>query len=344
MTFTLLMTCVGGELAPEVIQAAKASKRHDIRVVGVDNRPNAIGKHFADVFRRVPLGTEPGYVEAIAEIVRHEKVDLVLPTSDEEALALSAARERIERNGCKLACADAKILEIVSSKSRTYDELGKFGFGVPEHRVVSDVAALGAAVDAMAPRYGELVIKPSQARGGRGVFVIRKDIVGAKPVQGGREIHMDLATFRKELIGEVAKHFPAIVMPRLVEPVHDVDMLAWQGRPLRVIARRRVDSALPNEGHVVVDDRALIELGEKLIKSLSLSWLYDCDVMYGADGVPYVLEVNPRPSGSIAVTIAAGVPLIDDLICLAKGEPIEPVPPPIGRVVLPYKALTIAKT
>jgi carbamoylphosphate synthase large subunit len=343
MTFVLLMTCVGGELGPEVIKAAKASKRHDIRVIGVDNRPNAIGRHFADAFYQVPLGTDPAYVQAIARIVGKERVDLVLPTSDEEALALSAARGEIEIGGCKLTCADNKTLDIVSSKSRTYETLGKFGFGVPTYRHVKNLDDLRSAVQMLARDVGDVVVKPAQARGGRGVFVIRNDIVGAMPLQGGREIHVDLSTFLKETIDEVVPHLPAMVMPRLVEPVHDLDMLAWQGRPLRIIARRRVDSALPNEGHVVVDDPALIELGDKLIHSLSLSWLYDCDVMYGADGKPYVLEVNPRPSGSIAVTMAAGIPLIDDLVCLAKGEAIDPIDPPVGRVIMPYKSLTVAK-
>ena len=33
---------------------------------------------------------------------------------------------------------------------------------------------------------------------------------------------------------------------------------------------------------------------------------------------PQILEINPRPSGSVVVSICAGVPLIKDLIFLTK--------------------------
>ena len=35
MTFTLLLTCVGGELSPQVIRSVKASRRHDVKVIGL---------------------------------------------------------------------------------------------------------------------------------------------------------------------------------------------------------------------------------------------------------------------------------------------------------------------
>ena len=125
-----------------------------------------------------------------------------------------------------------------------------------------------------------------------------------------------------------------------MEPVFDIDMLAWQGAPIRVVPRRRVDSALPNEGHTIVGNNDLIELGSRLVEGLGLSWLYDCDVMYDSRSKPCILEINPRPSGSMAVTVAAGVPLIDDVISLAKGETIPDVAIPVDRVVVPYKAVT----
>ncbi|MCH8815936.1 MAG: hypothetical protein IH957_12765, partial [Chloroflexi bacterium] len=97
MSFTLLLTCVGGELAPQVIRYLKSSRRHDVKVIGVDADENAAGRHFADAFAVVPRGTDPQYVEAIAELAAKHGADLVLPTSDEEALAMSQSRDALER-------------------------------------------------------------------------------------------------------------------------------------------------------------------------------------------------------------------------------------------------------
>lgn len=341
MTFTLLMTCVGGELAPQLIRSLKASSRHDVKVIGVDAGEAANGRYFADAFHVVPMGTSPEYVEKIAALVERHGVDLVLPTSDEEALALSRGRELIEQSGCQLACADAETLAIVSDKARCYEYLAELGLPVPNWRRVDDIATLPDVVRQFAREHGDIVVKPAAERGGRGICVIRQDVTGAAPYQGGREFHMDLDTFLTDFAAGFADQAPAVVMERLHEPVHDLDMLAWKGTAIRLVARRRRDSALPNEGHVVVNQPDLLELGRRLIAALDLTWLYDCDIMYDQSGNPGILEINPRPSGSIATTITAGVPLLDDMISLAKGEAVPEIDDPTGRMVVPYKALTM---
>ena len=344
MTFTLLLTCVGGELSPQVIRSVKTSHRHDVKVIGVDTRPDAAGRHFVDHFATVPPGNDLNYVDTIAGLVAQYQVDMVLPTSDEEAVALSSARERIETGRCHLACAAADVVKTVSSKVETYIRLAALGIAVPAWQCAQSLEEIETVVEQTIAFWGEAVVKPTGSRGGRGVCVIRSDVRGARPYEGGREVHMDQATFRRDYLKGFAGQLPVVVMQRLVEPVYDIDMLAWEGRPVRVVPRRRTNSALPNEGHTIVENPDLVQLGTELIKALDLTWLYDCDIMYDRDGRPGILEVNPRPSGSIAVTIAAGVPLIDDLISLAKGEPVPEVELPVGRVVIPFKSVACIRS
>ena len=52
---------------------------------------------------------------------------------------------------------------------------------------------------------------------------------------------------------------------------------------------------------------------------------------------PQILEINPRPSGSVIVSICAGVPLIRDLIFLTKGLKIKKVKLPFNKRIVPYK-------
>ena len=92
---------------------------------------------------------------------------------------------------------------------------------------------------------------------------------------------------------------------------------------MRIIPRKRFNSAVPNDGHIIINDKNLINLGKKIISKFKLSWLYDCDIMYDQNKKPQILEINPRPSGSVVVSICAGVPLIKDLIFLTKGHKIK---------------------
>ncbi len=328
-------------MAPQMIQGLKESQRHDIKVVGVDAQESAIGRHFCDHFALTPMGAEPGYVDAIIEIAERFQVDLILPTSDEEALALAEARQRVESGERILACAPTEVVQTVSSKVETYRRLELLGVKMPAWKETTSITSLEAVIADFAKELPEFVIKPSSERGGRGVCVIRSDIEGEQRFDDRREIHMDLEHFKNRYLQGFSESFPVLVMERLEEPVHDLDMLAWKGEPMRVVARRRIDSAVPNEGHTLVDAPELQQLGEQLIKGFNLSWLYDCDVMYDRQGNPCVLEINPRQSGSVVVSIAAGVPLLEDVVSLAKGEPLPEVDVPLGSRVVPYKSLRV---
>jgi carbamoylphosphate synthase large subunit len=343
LTFTILITCVGGDLGPQLVHQLKENSRHKTKVIGVDADLNATGKFFCDAFSVVPFGNSPDYVASINELIRLHKVDLVIPTSDEEAISLSSSREKIEINGCKLACVDSATIEILSDKAKTYQFLKDKGVHVPVTKVIKDFDTLKTIVEEMHKDFGAVVIKPSIARGGRGVYIISSVFQGVKHFDDKREIHCDLETFNNQLFINLKDDFPLIVMEKLNEPVIDIDLLAWKGIAKRIVSRKRVNSAVPNDGHIIIQDKSLNELANKLIEILQLSWLYDCDVMFDSQGSPCVLELNPRQSGSISVSIAAGIPMLDDLISLAKGEPIEQIRLPVNKRVIPYKSLQLIK-
>jgi len=335
------MTCVGGELAPQMIQELKLNSRHNIKVLGVDANFDAVGKYFCDEFSVVPFGSDSNYSIKIQKLVQLHNVNLVIPTSDEEAVALASSRKLIEKNGCQLACVESETLNILTDKGKTYRFLKENGIHVPATRIVENYDSLRVIVESMYKKHEAVVIKPACARGGRGVHVVNPSSVGVEYFDDRREVHSDLTTFIDSLMQNLKEELPLIVMERLVEPVIDLDLLAWKGEVKRVVPGRRVNSAVPNDGHILIGDETLINLGGKLIKLFQLSWLYDCDVMFDSKGNPCVLELNPRQSGSLAVSIAAGIPMLDDLISLAKGESIQDMELPINKKVVPYKSLAM---
>ena len=340
MSFRILVTCAGGGLGPQVIQYLRQQSRHGaVYVVAVDSDLQATGRHFADVFESVPRGSEPDYAARLAEIAERHSVDLVVPWSDDEALAAARHRSLIERNGRKLACADISTLEGLADKAVTYRALEHAGLPVPKWRPAATIAELGAGVEALLAQGVEVAVKPAVSRGGRDVSVIRLDVRGASSYRGGREIHMDADTFRREYLERYAECMPVIVSERLYEPTFDLDMLARDGELLRAVVRRRLNPAVPNDGHIIEERADLYELAPRIVSAFQLTWLYDCDIMLDRESNPRILEINPRPSGSTAVAVAAGIPLFDDLISLALGEALPSVGIPYGRMIAPYAAL-----
>ena len=76
---------------------------------------------------------------------------------------------------------------------------------------------------------------------------------------------------------------------------------------------------------IISKNEDIYKIGEKLAKCLKLSWLYDCDFMIDDKKKPQIIEINPRMSGSAAVSVAAGIPLLDDLISIYKNKKIKPI-------------------
>lgn len=338
MSFTIALTATGGGLSAATIALLKASKRHDVRVVALNAGPLPVAGRLADRYAEVPRGDEPGYVDRVAEVVAYEKVDLLLPCSDEEALALARSRVTIESTGCRLACANAGILELVSDKPRCFQWLKDRGFDVPDWRLCSTPDELQAAYEHFGRR--SFAAKPARGRGNRGVYIVRDDMKGLAISISGREKHMDAETFFRDHATSLLPLLPVLVCERLDVPCYDIDVLSWDGVVKRVVPRRRINpEGMPFLGNIIENDPRLSSLASRLAEALGLSWLYDFDVMTRADGTPVVIEVNPRPSGSMAASVAAGLPLLDDLICLAKGEALSDWPEPLHQTILPMTSL-----
>jgi carbamoyl-phosphate synthase large subunit len=340
MTFTLALTSTGGGLSAATITLLKQSTRHDVRVVALNAGPLPVAGRIADRYAEVPRGDHPDYVARVAAVMMDEKVDLLLPCSDEEALSLARHRAVIEETGARLACADAETLELVSDKPRCFSWLKERGFDVPDWRLCTTAEELGAAYDHFGRK--SFAAKPARGRGNRGVYIVRDDMIGRTTSVSGRELHMDAETFFRDHAAALPALLPILVCERLNEPCYDIDVLSWQGKVLRTVPRRRLNpEGMPFLGNVVEADATLSALADKLATALGLSWLYDFDVMTRADGSPVVIEVNPRPSGSMVASVAAGLPLLDDVISLAKGEPLPDWPELRRSTILPMTSLMV---
>src|SRR3990167_3659711 len=339
--FNILITCAGGELSPWLYRMIKSSQRHQVTLVSVDARDDVFGQQFSDYFYQVPKGIESGYVSALIDICQRHDIHMILPLSDEEVLTLAKYRNEIEsKTTAYLACPLLETAKILTNKADTYEFLKNKGIPVPVWKRVCVFDELEAWVSELLERYDGAVVKPTFGRCGRGVYVIQKNFQGAPRVLG-REIHLNKAVFLNEYKQAVIKRFPAVVMQPLIAPVYDMDILAWNGVPMRRVTRRRYSSTDPNAGHLIMQDAVMLDYGQKIATAFGLSGLFDCDMMYDVQGQLYLLEINPRASGSVVTSIEAGVPLLDDLISLVKGESLADITIPVNKRVIPYKSLMV---
>ena len=118
-----------------------------------------------------------------------------------------------------------------------------------------------------------------------------------------------------------------------------IDMGRWT---FRCIQEKELFD-FPNEGHEIVTNKLILKFCKRIAKEFNLSGLYDCDFMFNKKNKPVLLEINPRQSGSIAISLVAGFKLIDDLVQLLLGNKIKKSQKFINKVIIPYQSLKIIK-
>jgi carbamoyl-phosphate synthase large subunit len=265
------------------------------RVIATDVNAYSPAVHMADRAYGVPMATEPGYIDALLDICRAERVSLVVPTIDDELTVFGEARERFRQVGAFAACSTAATASACNDKYETCTRLA--GLGVPAATTYLP-HEISASVEF------PLFIKPRVGRGA----------VDAHVVRDGR----DLAYY----LGRIDN---PIVQEYLSGPEFTIDVLCDpRGRPISIVPRERVviRSGVIDRGRTV-KSRPLMELAERVCEAFLFTGALNIQCrMRGPDAA--VFEINPRFSGGIDLTIAAGADFPGLLVQMALGRRLMP--------------------
>jgi len=331
---TVVLTCVGGLTAVEIIQAFFRHSSLPTRVVAVDMDENAVGQYYADAFYTVPSGKDAAFVDKLLEICRKERVQVVIPGSDEEAYSLARSVERFRQEGVVCTVPRQELVQPMSDKGAMYQWLGQRGVPVPKYFRVNSPQELREAAKALDYPKKSFIIKPSSSRGGRGVWQIHPE--GISLTNLFSSTHLEAITLDAFLHAvESADQIPTLLaMEYLPGDAYDVDVLAREGEVLYMVPRRRFNPrGIPFMGCILEKHEGVLKLAGDIQEALSLTYLYDFDIALAEDGRPCLMEVNPRLSAGIVATLAAGINLMEYLVRMALDTEIPVIDIPYGKVV-----------
>jgi biotin carboxylase len=222
-----------------------------------------------------------------------------------------------------IAAGDPATLRLLGDKVRTYQACAGSEIPVPAFRVANTPEELADALDELRAAGESPCVKPAVSTFGHG---FRQVLPESDPFR--RLLAND--TFfvgRDELIGlyaGAAARVPMLVMPYLEGPEYSIDCLALGGVLLRHVARRKSGEA---RGQLLTTSPELARIAEAATARFALNAVFNVQLRQHR-GTLYLLEINPRMSGGLAVAGASGLSFPEWAVRLAAGAAPAEVPMP----------------
>jgi glutathione synthase/RimK-type ligase-like ATP-grasp enzyme len=230
----VLLTAAGAPGCPRLIRALREA---GYSVAGTDLNPRSVAAHQCDAFVAVPAGDDPGFIPALRRVVAQVGADVVFPTSSSEIVAWARARDGFP---VPVMTGPAEGVEAASDKAATVRLAERLGIPHPRTIEVADAEAFRSAARELGYPGRRVVIKPTHAKGSRGVRVLaagssrRDGLLNLRPGEHAPETLEGVVE-----ILSTGPFPPYIVQEYLDGPEETVDAICWRGELLLPMTRTR---------------------------------------------------------------------------------------------------------
>ncbi|MEG1471978.1 MAG: ATP-grasp domain-containing protein [Clostridia bacterium] len=293
-TTTTLITAVGSAAACAVNERLHALSH---RVIGCDIYPRAWNATSVevDVFFQAVLATDAqSYLAQLEEQVKRYEVDYLIPLTDVEVDVLCMQKERFAALGCVVCAPDEAVAGLCRNKLEMARRL--------------DVLGCCLTIPTFSP-YGyepkesdfPMMLKPLRGRSSQGQRVVRT-----------REAFLSALAMRDDYIAQ----------PYITGDIYTVDVARDVSGQVQTLVRHELLRTVNGLGTTVqiLPDHKLSVVCERIAAFAGLVGVVNMEFIEH-DGLYYFLEVNPRFSGGVGFSIAAGVDFVAlDIACWTGGR------------------------
>jgi carbamoyl-phosphate synthase large subunit len=246
----------------------------------------------------VPAGRAVDFSARIVELCAQWKIDVLIPTVDAELIPCAILKEQLAMAGTKVLVSDQLGLTKCLDKWLLASALADV---VPLPRT-----ELASQAD---PSTWNLpfIAKPRVGSGGRGVVLIEK-AADMLPLLSRDD------TLLQELLPGAEYSVDV-----LVDATHAISAVVRE--------RMRTDSGIAIVARVV-RDIAIEQHAKRAAAHLGLTGIVNIQFKRDVHGDPKLLEINPRPPGTLALSIAAGADMVMWAVLMLQQQPLGDVPEP----------------
>jgi predicted ATP-grasp superfamily ATP-dependent carboligase len=295
------------------------------KVTAADSDAKSPGFSSRHVDERVvyptPATAPDRVVDVLLTAARDQRVDLMMPVTDDVILPLDHARQRFT-DVCRLALPDTHALKIATNKDATLDLARELDIPVPRTEIVVTVPDAQRAAEHVG---WPVVLKPQISRAYR-------------PDESTTALEVTYAMGPDELtrrMADVNAHAAVLLQEYCAGEGHGVELLVHGGRVLAAFQHRRIREVPFSGGpssfrESVALDSVLLEHSKRLVAALAWTGLVMVEFKLTPTG-PRLMEINGRVWGSLPLAVKSGM----DFPAMAArmhldGPPEASVPPATG--------------
>lgn len=275
----VVVTGAGGPAGIAVLRRLQALGH---RVIAVDADPTAAGLALGDIGLAVPRADDPGFLDALLAACTGHAADALVGTVAEELPAITAGAGRLAAAGVATWLPDPAAVELCCDKAAFAARM--LAAGVPHPATAADTTGLAAVS-------GPWIVKPRAGRGSRGV----------QQLDDHRAVADALAAD------------PALIaQTRLAGREFTADALVdREGRLLAVVPRWRDETkaGISVKG-TTFESATVAEVVAAALAAVGLTGPANVQGFVADDGTATVVEINPRFSGGLPLTLAAGADVV----------------------------------
>jgi carbamoyl-phosphate synthase large subunit len=290
----VFITGGGGAGTVEILRSLKATGRYFL--IAGDASTYSAGFAFADRAYVLPFGASPEFPDAVRRIVRRERPDFLIPLVDEEIPVVHQLRQEERWDRLRVVAPVAQFCSDCLDKWQMFLELTAAGLPVAPTWLAN------AAEEAQYPA----VAKPRTGRGSRGLAFL--------------EGPNDLASYLAKASEPPERY---LVQKRIVGREFTTSVVVALGGPtLAVVPKEVVVKKGITQVGVTRNVPEIDTLCRAIQEKLRADGPFNVQLVLDEARVPYVFEINPRYSTTVALTLNAGIDEVAVVIQRALGESV----------------------
>jgi len=321
---TVLITGAGAPGAPGIIKSLRLVKERKIKIIGVDMDKNAVGFTVVDKYYLVPPAEDKNFIKKIKIITKEEKVNVIIPLVTLELFKFAKYKNDFEKKGIKVSVSELESVKIANNKYLLMKHCIENNIPTPAFKLVKNYKKFEKAVFDLDYPKKNVCFKPPVSMGLRGFRVLTKKLDRLELLMKQKPTNVLTTLEEVRPVLKNARPFPElIVMEYLPGEEYSVDVLVNEGEPLIVVPRLRekLKMGISFVG-TAINDKEIINYSKRIVETLKLNGNIGFQFKRDKNGIPKIIECNPRVQGTIVLCTAAGANLVYLAVKLALGEKI----------------------